>query len=547
MPGSSERVGPGFKGVSAFLGLLVLVVPTGKAASQILSPGRLTDPHSSLEGMGNCTRCHQLRSRGVSGESCLECHQTLQRRIDLGRGYHGQLLNQDCGSCHKEHLGRDFDLIRMDPDTFRHSLAEFELSGAHSTADCRACHTPELISDRELLEELKGKDGAPSTYLGLDPGCGSCHQREDPHLGQFKGKDCGTCHTEVVWAEADAFDHSQTDYPLVGRHQEVPCVGCHDSMQSPGGGESIRYVPVEAEDCVSCHKDPHSGPLASACHRCHSTDGWHTLDRGAVEAGFDHAGTAFPLNGAHVQAECAKCHSRSYQVTKNVRLSFFPSQDGQSYLRPRHVTCNTCHVDFHEGVFGVRSCDICHGSDSWAPPDYSRAQHQTDLRFPLTGVHAVTPCSACHEAGTGEEPILRFRFDDPGTCATCHSKDDPHEGAFSMTGCDLCHTTEAFGTNLFDHDLLQAAGWAGTCRGCHDADGPHGTQFGERDCDECHGTRSYSVPAFDHGSSRFPMNGAHANIPCRACHLPTTDARGNTMIRYRPLEAACEACHGARR
>ncbi|TFH58282.1 MAG: hypothetical protein E4G90_10795, partial [Gemmatimonadales bacterium] len=139
---------------------------------------------------------------------------------------------------------------------------------------------------------------------------------------------------------------------------------------------------------------------------------------------------------------------------------------------------------------------------------------------------------------------LVFRFDDPATCSVCHQNDDPHEGAFRAPGCDLCHQTTVFELDRFDHGLLDRAGWAGSCGACHETDSPHEGQFQSQDCRECHGTDSYAVPDFDHKATRFPLAGAHADVPCGECHLAVEGPAVRSRILYRPLDQACTACHG---
>jgi hypothetical protein len=39
-----------------------------------ISPGDLSEGHSHLEGMSNCTQCHTLGAK-VSNEKCLACRQ----------------------------------------------------------------------------------------------------------------------------------------------------------------------------------------------------------------------------------------------------------------------------------------------------------------------------------------------------------------------------------------------------------------------------------------------------------------------------------------
>lgn len=195
MPGFSER--PWARGwLLAFLPILSLALGgPRRAGAQVISPGHLAEAHRDLEGIGNCTSCHRLGSRGVDPVRCLSCHQALGRRIEERKGFHGRLEEKDCGTCHVEHLGTDAPLIRLDADTFPHSSTGYTLEGAHTALPCRTCHTRSLVSDEEVIQELSGLGGLDRTFLGLSQECAACHSAENPHSGQFGDRSCGTCHT----------------------------------------------------------------------------------------------------------------------------------------------------------------------------------------------------------------------------------------------------------------------------------------------------------------------------------------------------------------
>ena len=46
-----------------------------------ISPGKLTDAHAHLEGMGNCTQCHDLGNK-VPDQKCLACHTEIDQLIN---------------------------------------------------------------------------------------------------------------------------------------------------------------------------------------------------------------------------------------------------------------------------------------------------------------------------------------------------------------------------------------------------------------------------------------------------------------------------------
>ena len=131
--------------VIALAGALALVAAP-PARAQVISPGKLSAPHADLEGMRNCTECHELGKAGADDRRCLACHAPLARRIAAGRGLHARFRNQQCAACHKEHFGRDFELVRFDPRGFDHARTGFRLSPSHARMECRDCHAPASIT-----------------------------------------------------------------------------------------------------------------------------------------------------------------------------------------------------------------------------------------------------------------------------------------------------------------------------------------------------------------------------------------------------------------
>ena len=157
---------------------------------------------------------------------------------------------------------------------------------------------------------------------------------DDPHEGT-QGDSCEDCHNEQSWSESVFFDHGLTRFPLLGKHSDTDCTDCHETQK-------FRDTPM---DCVSCHasEDPHSDRLPDGCALCHSPVDW-------LRWRFDHdSQTAFPLYGAHRDADCKTCHRQSLDI--QMRLG---------------ARCNDCHRadDIHNGEFGF-DCGRCHSSDSF--------------------------------------------------------------------------------------------------------------------------------------------------------------------------------------
>src|SRR3990172_3508458 len=284
-------------------GWLVLLFVTISAGQ--LSPGPLSRAHQSLNGVTQCTSCHTLRI--VSADlKCLDCHNEIAQRITKKRGLHATLVKnpsdgKECASCHSDHNGVDFNLIRWDPPrtSFDHRQTGYTLEGKHAGVACEKCHTPAHIRpvDRPLI---KIKD-LSRTYLGIEQDCVTCHQ--DPHAGRL-GANCAQCHNFSDWKAASGFDHSKTRYPLTGLHAQVACEKCH----TPGPRAEARLTGLAFSSCKDCHQDPHRGSFAQTCETCHSTSGWKGV---RISGSFDHSKTDFPLVGKHAAVGCVDCHDGS--------------------------------------------------------------------------------------------------------------------------------------------------------------------------------------------------------------------------------------------
>ena len=482
--------------------LLALVLGANAAPleAQIISPGKLSAAHASLDGMSNCTQCHELGKKGASDAKCLGCHENLAARIQLKQGLHATYKGQTCGSCHKDHFGAAFQLVRFDTAGFDHSKVGFELKLAHKETKCRSCHTADLIADPAVRKYGMEHRTLAKTYLGLATGCMDCHRKDDIHAGQFKTRKCTDCHTEASWKEVPLFNHDLTRYKLTGAHKDAQCEKCHRPMPVPGVDKPVtRFAGVASARCTSCHRDYHDGKMRQTCESCHNTDSWTRLtDRKGFESTFDHSRTKFMLNGAHAKSTCATCHTPSAPPKGTVRLTFAPENLKSMFPAPRAADCMSCHVDVHEGTFakstGGPACKNCHTESTWLPAAYDLARHNRET-FVLTGAHIATPCSSCHPTATvGKPPTFKVASRE---CVACHKAKDPHQG-----------------------------------------------QFAERPCTDCHTTESFRIAAFDHAKTKYPLDATHRAVACAGCHIKTSGASGSTFTRYRPLETTCRSCHG---
>lgn len=525
--------------------LLLLAISAGSASAQI-SPGPLSSAHADLEGMSNCTLCHELGNK-VSDAKCLDCHDEIQALINLGRGYHAQpkVKRQDCFECHSEHHGRRFDATRFDQDNFDHDLTGYGLEGEHAAIDCRECHKPDNISDREIRARS-------NTFLGMDHACLSCH--DDYHQGSLDN-DCASCHGFNEFAPAAKFDHNETEYPLRGAHSDVDCESCHP-REVRNGHDFQAFSGIAFNDCRVCHDDPHRNQLAGACAQCHSVSSFSDF-RG--NRGFNHSRTGFELRGSHRKVDCFICHTYTSDPVK-----VFQDQD-----HVEETNCVSCHEDQHEGRYGT-DCARCHQESSFlALKDISFFDHSV-ADFHLEGKHQEVDCQACHTE----------RFSTPidfSNCYNCH--EDYHQGEFVSEGkkpdCNVCHSlNQGFEYSLFTIEQhqesefpLDGAHLATPCFACHISEEDekwHFRKIGnacvdchqdihegyiadrfypEDDCRSCHSSEAWASVDFDHAKTDWPLTGQHEKVACRKCHFEVKGSGSDILQHFEDLDHGCISCH----
>jgi hypothetical protein len=572
--------------------VLYLLIGGARVEAQLASPGELARPHLRLEGITNCTKCHSAGEQ-VAADRCLDCHGELRTRMDKSRGYHGRLgatQKRTCESCHHEHQGVGAKLIDWGGamERFDHGKTGWPLRGKHAGEKCTTCHEAQRLIDADAHALLKR---AGRTFLGVGASCTTCHF--DEHRGQL-GNECGQCHEEKAWKPA-RFDHSGTKYPLVGKHRQVACDKCHaretDSaarppFPPPRAATFLKYAPLAHARCNDCHADPHQGRFGGGCEGCHTVEGWSIIRNAAEERKF-HDKTRFPLRGAHAAVACPSCHGP------------WPGKPAKFKGLP-HDKCMDCHSDAHRGQLTPPACERCHTVETFAPARFELEQHQ-QTKYPLEGAHAAVPCVSCHKPDTtavktnafppssgsathgrhrhaAQTPAraqlvsaLQFRIAGRlERCETCHI--DVHGGQLkdATSGCVKCHLTASFTELKFDHQRDSRFALTGRhtsvrCGTCHRAPGAnapvryrpidlacaschtdvHAGQLG-RECAQCHVTDSWKTVGFSHDDGRFTtfkLEGRHAAVACSKCHVTLKTAAGQSVVRYRPLPQACEACH----
>jgi nitrate/TMAO reductase-like tetraheme cytochrome c subunit len=521
--------------------LLFLTLILGSSANAQISPGELAAVHSKLEGMSNCTKCHELGDK-VTNAKCLACHTELKARIDQNKGYHASTdaRGKKCTECHSDHHGLNFQILRFDKDKFNHNLAGYPLTGAHAKRVCRDCHNPEFIANNAVKVKK-------FTFLGLRTDCLGCHK--DYHQ-QTLSPTCTNCHGMDAFKPVTKFSHSATRFPLVGMHQTVACVKCH-AITTKNGVTFQAFAGINFSNCTSCHSDIHQNKFGQNCRQCHSEVSFHTIK---AMSNFDHSKTNYNLEDKHLAVPCSSCHKNN--VTAPLK----------------HDRCTDCHQDYHEKQFLVNNvvtdCSHCHSTKGYDQTSFTVEQHNQG-RFRLEGAHLATPCFSCHKKTEKwsfrqigivctdchkniHERFLAAKFYPDGNCRTCHNPSRwnditfDHSGTgFALAGvhaikdCRICHMKPDSTGNV----IQRFSGLSTACATCHQD--VHFKQFevnGLTNCLKCHTFDQWAILNFDHNSTAFKLDGKHKNVPCAKCHKSITDGQ-NTYVLYKIKEYRCENCH----
>ncbi len=520
------------------------------------SPGELASSHAALDNEASCSSCHD-GDRTVAAAKCLGCHDhgDMKRRIDAGLGLHAspRVKGRPCGLCHKEHRGRNFDLMGWQTiggaSKFDHALAGWPLQGKHASTDCARCHK---ATNRAGLR----------TYLGTDRTCGGCHGGDNPH-GKLRPahQRCERCHSESVWKppkqrlEFDHNDPAQAAMKVEGSHVDVACQKCHPKA-------AFKLAAFDGGECSQCHKSPHDGQIFSTkkCQSCHSAS-----LRTMRDVRFDHKKqTGHALLGKHAAIACETCHTRALGMRKPTG------------------TCETCHAgDNRHGTrfaqFGSPpACATCHSQRAWKSS--FQFNHKANTGFELTAKHATTACRSCHR---GKSPSEMERFEIKNGCMSCHRHQNAHGGKFANDQCLTCHAEG--GSKKLRQDSLEAYHGEGSkfplrgahagvqCQLCHEndvyqstprecgvschQDSLHRGTLGE-ECSRCHEGGQWPAVRFDHaGDTKWPLRGKHANLAtCEGCHpgrrydgTPTSCGAAGCHkaddVHQGQLGSGCERCH----
>ncbi|MEO8139569.1 MAG: hypothetical protein ABI742_07990, partial [Gemmatimonadota bacterium] len=495
-----------------------------------VSPGPLARAHHELEGTLKCTKCHGGGKEGMTAR-CTTCHKDIALLIEARRGYHAstEARGGPCASCHPDHAGVDFDLVKWpdgSPDKFDHRRTGWPLTRTHGETKCVECHQPKYqVSPAARQSARKTGQG----YTGLETTCASCH--DDIHRGAL-GQECVKCHDTGKWTTTPGFSHDSTAYPLTNRHTDVSCEKCHlaaglSPKRDPRGRPVPIYRPVPHQSCADCHQDVHKGQFGANCASCHSTRGFQQIDRSS----FDHSRTKYPLQGRHAALRCAACHGDfSTPASK----------------KPAFQSCTVCHKDQHNGTATLAGklvgCEACHTVNGFAASTFTVDKHAAS-RYPLEGKHITVVCASCHVRDASPaaaskwgnaKVVMRPAF---MKCLDCHA--DEHGGQLRARAdrgdCAACHRVAGWKPSTFDRSAHATLSLA--------LDGRHA----EVDCRACHGNDRKGLPPI---SAAAPLGKAAflfklPQVECTSCHA---DPHRGRFVRggARPVEGGCLACHDTR-
>jgi hypothetical protein len=307
----------------------------------------------------------------IAHSLCIDCH----------KDPHLDSLGSNCTQCHDTS-----GWLNIQGSGFDHSRTRYALEGRHTALKCESCHS-----------ENRKKPAFDR--------CIQCHK--DTHGGRTLKRDnllaCENCHS-VQGFLPPAYgqkEHRESSFPLVGSHQAVPCLACHQELQK----DRRWSMRLTYDKCSSCHVDYHKGSMASqdrgkGCVACHSEESW-------TGASFNHANTSFILDGAHARVTCVSCHASGEPKTGKKQ-------------------CSQCHADPHLGQFSdyvttpgkTIDCGRCHVTVDWFAEKFD---HETDSRFPLRGGHSKVACTVCHQPQAGGNAGLLIYKPLSLECVSCHT------------------------------------------------------------------------------------------------------------------------------
>ncbi len=315
-------------------------------------------PFQEFSGVAfeNCTSCHEDVHNNKFGSDCRKCHTevSFQKVKSLSSFNHektdyplvGMHRFVDCKSCHK---GSYTKAVKHNRCIDCHSdFHENQLEKNGNLPDCSECHSVETFSPSFYSIEKHNQTNFPLDGSHLATPCFVCHKTENKWYFGNRGTrcvdchenihenyldekympdaNCNTCHSNSVWNEI-LFEHENTNFPLLGKHEKASCRDCH--FKEDLGGLIIQQFKTLDASCENCHVDIHFKQfelgLENDCERCHSFNNWKPEK-------FNHNNARFKIDGEHIGLDCVNCHKPTDDLIQNYIVYKFED-----------ITCASCH------------------------------------------------------------------------------------------------------------------------------------------------------------------------------------------------------------
>ena len=433
------------------------------------STGPLSDAHASIES--DCSSCHEgftpidsqavkidLSFVGISAAksiahmetTCRSCHPVNHHYRDVMTDA-GKVKDQNCGLCHREHIGRDNDLSHVASDQC------VDCHGGLSSV----CSDEPRVDPEVLAFNEQDHAGFRSLSQG-DPGKVMFDHAQHLQPGQVNpGENGGFTVGMLDQASRQRYaKEGDGDQALV----QLDCSSCHEYDETASQGEDLaiqndpgRYMAqVNFEDhCQACHAmnpgiaTDQTTPLPHAARWSQIEQLLRSSIAGARESGQarvprDDSQPA-PLPGAGtgdasspgravtprelaaarsvVLQQCRKCHADE-DITDEA-IAAAPGSDPLIPIRWLR------HGLYDHGAHRQVSCKYCHAQaygEEGAPPT-PPGDHE------IVMIGGIETCTGCHRPESAETP--RSIADEPlvgqqptwfsDACVTCHRYHPPQE------------------------------------------------------------------------------------------------------------------------
>lgn len=473
---------------SALLAAVAYIAWVGFAprGEKHLSTGPLSKAHASLES--NCAACHsnftpiaadafRIRPAATLSETsakCLACHSTVGRHSEFLNAQ-GQLVDQNCAACHREHHGLGQSLIPIDDQT------------------CTDCHQ-NLAAYRQEPPTGNREPLRDVTAFSVD-GHGDFRS-----LAVLRDQAAPTPSPSVSGIRFDHAQHMQPGQVLAGRRGglsldrldprfreqyreagqddqslvQLQCADCHDYRvgDTEAGRRGDLWGPVSQpilfeQHCIACHPlsapgqregqfgIPHGVPLAALRDQLAARASAVTTERNAAEREAEQT-EPLPLrvpgvNDSPAQTppppidptapqgtpDATRAETLIQRVGEQCRVCHATADLEQPFRLARLPKPRLTHGEFDHAAHRGAACVLCHpqadpsGQTLAAEAKAEWGQWLTRFDSPAI-VQGIDSCTPCHQAvatrprpSKADEPNFGVLFGGlsdhaPTQCGTCH-------------------------------------------------------------------------------------------------------------------------------